>query len=285
MEQLPGDRGSWTSAGVAGKGQFGPPREARRRYGAFVAQGGGSRYAPWEELVSQIYLGGEGFRKRAQGLVSAPSQVPQLQRLPARPRLSDIIDGRLLRFMENFHFQFSAITAQRTGGGTGLMFALAARELEEAASKDRAATVLTRFLTKLRERLPSSAEFALAFGELQYTAETAKQQPLITYLLIRLDQHMRKHGAVDYERMSIEHIGSQNPKSGEPPAPTNVGRIGNLILVPRQGVSGLRENLAEEAGGVARGSWSYCAIDSMVPPARKSARQRTRKAGIAGAVC
>lgn len=44
--------------------------------------------------MSQIYLGGEGFRKRAQGLVSAraPSrQVPRLQRLPARPRLADII--------------------------------------------------------------------------------------------------------------------------------------------------------------------------------------------------
>ena len=78
----------WTLA------QFGPAREARRRYRAFVAQGKGSRYAPWEELVSQIYLGGEGFRKRAQGLVSAraPSrQVPRLQRLPARPRLADII--------------------------------------------------------------------------------------------------------------------------------------------------------------------------------------------------
>ncbi len=78
----------WTLA------QFAPPREARRRYRAFVAQGKGSRYAPWEELVSQIYLGGEGFRKRAQKLVSARPQgrqIPRLQRLPARPRLADII--------------------------------------------------------------------------------------------------------------------------------------------------------------------------------------------------
>ncbi len=78
----------WTLA------QFEPPRESSRRYRAFVAQGKGSRYAPWEELVSQIYLGGEGFRKRAQGLVSARArdhQVPRLQQLPARPRLADII--------------------------------------------------------------------------------------------------------------------------------------------------------------------------------------------------
>jgi hypothetical protein len=147
-------------------------------------------------------------------------------------RLSLKQTRQVLRSLENFHFQFSAITAQRTGGGTGLMFALAARELEEAASKDKAAKVLTRFLAKLRERLPIAAEFAVAFGELQYTAESAKQRPLIRYLLTRVDQHMRRHGAVDYDKMSIEHIASQNPKPGEPAAPLNVGRIGNLILVP-----------------------------------------------------
>jgi hypothetical protein len=147
-------------------------------------------------------------------------------------RLSLKQTRQVLRSMENFHFQFSAITAQRTGGGTGLMFALAARELEEAPSKDKAAKVLTGFLAKLRERLPSSAEFAVAFAELQYTAESAKLRPLVRYLLARLDQHMRKHSAVDYEKMSIEHIAPENPKQGEPAAPLNVGRVGNLILVP-----------------------------------------------------
>lgn len=149
-------------------------------------------------------------------------------------RLSLHQTRQLLRSMENFHFQFSAITAQRTGGGTGLMFALAARELEDAPSKDKAAKVLKRFLAKLRERLPSAAEFGVAFGELQYTAESAKQRPLIRYILTRIDQHVRKHGAVDYEKMSIEHIASQSPKPGEPAAPPNAGRIGNLILVPEK---------------------------------------------------
>lgn len=74
--------------------QFGPRSEAKRRYRAFVAQGKGSRYAPWEELVAQIYLGDEGFRKKAQAMVSAKTrspQIPRLQRLHARPRLADII--------------------------------------------------------------------------------------------------------------------------------------------------------------------------------------------------
>jgi hypothetical protein len=146
-------------------------------------------------------------------------------------RLSLRQTRQLLRSMENFHFQFSAITAQRTGGGTGQMFALAARELEDAPTRDKAGKVLTRFLTKMRERLPSAAEFAAAFGEVQYTDENAKQRPLIRYLLVRIDEHVRRHGAVDYESMSIEHIAPQKPRSGDGPVPVNVGRIGNLLVV------------------------------------------------------
>jgi REP element-mobilizing transposase RayT len=74
--------------------QFSPRREAERRYRAFVAEGKGSGYAPWEELVSQMYLGGEAFRKRVQGMVAGGTrsrEVPRLQRLPARPGLSEII--------------------------------------------------------------------------------------------------------------------------------------------------------------------------------------------------
>jgi uncharacterized protein with ParB-like and HNH nuclease domain len=136
-----------------------------------------------------------------------------------------------LRSMENFHFQFSAIAAQRTGGGTGLMFALAARALEDASTKDKAGKEISRFLAKLRERLPSPAEFAAAFSELQHTEDNSKQRLIIRYLLARLDFHQRKHGAVDYDKMSIEHIAPQKSQPGESAAPANVGRVGNLLLV------------------------------------------------------
>src|SRR6266545_903031 len=64
-----------------------------RRYRGFVAEGralGMPRGRNW----SQIYLGGEGFRKRVQEMVSSGTrsrQIPRLQRLPARPRLADIV--------------------------------------------------------------------------------------------------------------------------------------------------------------------------------------------------
>lgn len=81
--------------------QFPPRREAERRYRAFVAKGKGSRYAPWEELVSQIYLGGEGFRKSIQAMVSGQERnrhIPRLQRLPARPQLAEIVAATLREF-------------------------------------------------------------------------------------------------------------------------------------------------------------------------------------------
>jgi hypothetical protein len=81
--------------------QFSPRREAEQRYRAFVAEGKGSRYAPWEELVSQMYLGGEAFRKKVQAMVTggkSSREVPRLQRLPARPGLSEIIAATLREF-------------------------------------------------------------------------------------------------------------------------------------------------------------------------------------------
>ena len=74
--------------------QFSPHREANLRYRAFVAEGKNSGYVPWEKLVSQIYLGGEEFRRRAQELISAGKrsrQIPRLQQLPSRPQLKDIV--------------------------------------------------------------------------------------------------------------------------------------------------------------------------------------------------
>lgn len=92
--------------------------------------------------------------------------------------------------------------------------------------------ISTASCRKLRERLPSQAEFAAAFAELQHTEDIPKQRLTIRYLLARLDLYGRKHGAVDYDKMSIEHIAPQKSQPGELPVPLNVGKIGNLILVP-----------------------------------------------------
>jgi len=74
--------------------QFGNEKTARARYRKFVAEGKGSRYAPWEQLVAQIFLGGEGFRKRVQQMIGTSprsSEIPWDQRTPIRPTLHDIL--------------------------------------------------------------------------------------------------------------------------------------------------------------------------------------------------
>jgi hypothetical protein len=139
---------------------------------------------------------------------------------------------QLLRTMENFHFQFSAVTAQRTGGGTGQMFALGARALEAATTKDKADQSIKGFVKKLRERLPSDAEFEAGFAEISFTEENPKQKPVVKYLLSRIDEYLRKNAAVDYDSMTIEHLAPVAPGAGT--APTNVGAIGNLLLVTEE---------------------------------------------------
>ena len=110
------------------------------------------------------------------------------------------------------------------------MFALAARELDRAPSKDRAAKVVKAFTEKLRERLPSYAEFEAGLMEIEHVEESSKQRQLVRYLLARFDDHLRQDATIDYDGMTIEHLAAQSPSTG--PAIKNVGLIGNLILVP-----------------------------------------------------
>jgi putative transposase len=78
----------WTLA------RFAPRKGAHQRYRRFVAEGKGSGYAPWEELVSQVYLGGEAFLSHVQKMAGASPRSrenPRPQRIPIRPGLADLI--------------------------------------------------------------------------------------------------------------------------------------------------------------------------------------------------
>jgi putative transposase len=59
---------------------------ARSAYASFAAQGRGLP-SPWANLSGQIYLGGEAFLGRMQGLAATqpPDNIPLEQRIPARP--------------------------------------------------------------------------------------------------------------------------------------------------------------------------------------------------------
>lgn len=137
----------------------------------------------------------------------------------------------ILREMENFHVQFTAVTNQRTGGGTARMYAASAEALTVAPNKNKRAQILKEFKAKMRARIPSQQEFEANFHEVSFFSENTKQRALVQYLLRRFDQHLRTGPPVDYDSMTIEHIAPENG-TGPGVSSTRLGKIGNLLLLP-----------------------------------------------------
>ncbi len=135
----------------------------------------------------------------------------------------------ILRDMENFHVQFTAITAQRTGGGTAKMYAATAEAISNASSKNHCALILKDFRAKMRDRVPAKEEFVANFRSVEYLSNSTKQKSLVQYLLRRFDAHWRGT-PVDYSQMTIEHIAPEKPASSEHRSTS--GLLGNLLLLP-----------------------------------------------------
>jgi len=75
--------------------QFGPDRVAAcEEYRRFVADARGASYNPWEQVVGQIYLGGDEFCDRMQSLVRKKQRSPEHprpQRSFVRPSLDALV--------------------------------------------------------------------------------------------------------------------------------------------------------------------------------------------------
>lgn len=138
----------------------------------------------------------------------------------------------ILRKMEDFHVQFTAVTAQRTGGGTARMYASSAEALTAATTPGWRASALDDFRTKMQQRIPKYAEFEANFHEIAFFSGNTKDKALVQYLLQRLDMYQRSGPPLDYAQMTIEHIAPENPAAGAPVVPpTRLGKLGNLLLL------------------------------------------------------
>jgi uncharacterized protein with ParB-like and HNH nuclease domain len=135
-----------------------------------------------------------------------------------------------LQTMENFHVQFTALTAQRTGGGTAKMYAASAQELTTAGTPDTRMAALKAFRSKLSARVPSYEQFEASLLELEFLSTNTKQKALVQYVLRRIDAHLRKGAPIAYAKMTIEHIAPEHPPLGTAPL-ANVGKLGNLVLL------------------------------------------------------
>jgi hypothetical protein len=149
--------------------------------------------------------------------------------------------------MENFHVQFTAVTSQRTGGGTAQMYASSARQLVEAHDKNARMSVLREFIEKLRQRIPVYEEFEANFGEIQYTSGQTKQKPLVRYLLRRFDMHWRAgREPVDYDQLTVEHIAPEARGPTWDVSAAMLGKLGNLTFVTQDLNNRLRDRPFDE---------------------------------------
>lgn len=131
--------------------------------------------------------------------------------------------------IERFHFMHTAVAGLSSSGGVSMMYAAAARELTGEADAQRRAKILQEFQAKIKGRRPDEEAFINGFGELRYSNTDGRNKALVRYVLERYDAQLRKDAAIDYPKMTIEHIGSQSPEDAPPLS--RYAEIGNLVLV------------------------------------------------------
>jgi len=129
--------------------------------------------------------------------------------------------------IENYHFSWNVIASKTSYGGMSAFFAKRAFDLHNAGGGTAAARIVDDLVNDLGARRPSDAEFDEAFKALSFTKEHTSDRKVVFYILRRFYQHAKSGDAVDFDKLTIEHLSSQA---------TNVegyGTIGNLILVSK----------------------------------------------------
>jgi len=144
--------------------------------------------------------------------------------------------------IENFHFQFTAITSQRSSGGISGMSAALGRRLFSANDSQEVANIIKDIKEKLSERVPSESEFTALFPELLYTNTLSKQRALVKYVMVKIAKHEQVALPGDWDELTIEHVVPQASINDGIHMEEVVGQLGNLLLVP----STLNEKLKDK---------------------------------------
>ena len=147
-----------------------------------------------------------------------------------------------LKSIEKFHFQFTAVTSQRSSGGISGMYASLARRIHSANDSQEVAAIIKELRKKLNERMPSESEFVALFPELLYTNTLSKQRSLVKYVLVGIAKHDHIALPGDWDDLTIEHIIPQSKIDDGSCSEEVGGQMGNLLLVP----SKLNEKLKDK---------------------------------------
>jgi hypothetical protein len=178
---------------------------------------------------------------------------------------------RALANIEKFHFLFTAITSQRSSGGISSMYAALARQLAAVKNAQEATPVLNELRKKLKERVPSEAEFLALFPELIYTNTVSKQRALLKYVLSKTARAEGLSFPADLDDLTIEHLHPQSKIDGSDWTDEIVGQAGNLILVTKELNHKLENKTFVEKKNILKAK----KYDSILPPYFWTAKELT----------
>ena len=135
-----------------------------------------------------------------------------------------------IQLIENFTFQFNAITQSRGGGGISNMYARLAQDAWDCEDADDFQIVLKSMTEKFEDRLPTLDEFTLPFSQLIYRNDFTRNKDLVRYVLEKLQLEIGWSATTDFELLTVEHIISQSTGRRTEES-DDCGAIGNLLLV------------------------------------------------------
>lgn len=161
-------------------------------------------------------------------------------------RKQDMIDA--CRAIENFHFQFTALTNSGSTGGTRARYNRFAVELEQASTLAETRTAIRDLKTKLLGSMPETDRSKEAFSSLFYAPDEKltnaqkrrSRKIFISYVLLRMAQTDSVLTAgQDLRTWTIEHIRPQSQATAG--LRSSEFSIGNLTLL----TSGANGNLGD----------------------------------------
>ncbi|MEU7872806.1 DUF262 domain-containing protein [Dactylosporangium sp. NPDC049140] len=189
--------------------------------------------------------------------ILATARKYQETKLLSRGQLIEV-----MRLLESFHFQFTALTNSGSTGGTRRRYNKFAITLEKAQSRHEVATAIQEFKEKLRSGLPPRESAISAFRGIFYApslrlSEAQKlraRKMFVAYVLMTFAKsHKLLPAGQDLESWSIEHIKPQSLGSAKWHDP--VYSIGNLTLLTKPLNSELgNAKLPDKLAALQRGS-------------------------------
>lgn len=127
-----------------------------------------------------------------------------------------------LKFLEHFHFVFTAVCSSRASG-LERRYSSYARRMRQCSDKVETASCVAELKKALKETLPPYEIFESKFMVIEYTSDKQRSKKLVQYILKKLDTYFAHSNEYKPQSFTIEHI---IPESTKAPF---VGLIGNLL--------------------------------------------------------